>query len=394
MAIKDILCQDRAVGTLQRAMAAGRIPHAYIFAGPEGVGKFTTAREWAKLLLCENRGQETGNRGQTPFFDSCGKCQSCLKFEAGAHPDFQRVYKELLPFTREGKNKTSTPIDLPIDVIREFLVEKVGSRPALSQKSVFVVEESQKLNAASQNALLKTLEEPPPYCSIILLCTRLEDLLPTTQSRCQIVTFGTIDENIITEKLRLAGVGKEESLYWARFSQGSLGVAMQWSSIKKATEQLLAEQAAKRSSSEKIEPIDIFAIKKNLVERFVRFEIGDAITFGEWLGQQAKEIADAWEKLQKDTSAKDIGRRAINGILTMLAAALNDAMKLNVGMGEQLINEDQRRHIGELAKKYDAQAAAGGIAAIYKSMEWLEAAVNEKLIFEDLLLNLAQTAIL
>jgi DNA polymerase-3 subunit delta' len=378
MAIKDILCQDRAIGTLQRAMAAGRIPHAYIFAGPEGVGKFTTAKDWAKLLLCEkpsNSELKTQNSELKTLIDSCGKCVSCLKFEAGAHPDFQRVYKELLPFTREGKNKTSTPIDLPIDVIREFLVEKVGSRPTLSQKSVFVVEEAQKLNAASQNALLKTLEEPPPYCSIILLCTRLEDLLPTTQSRCQIVTFGTIDENIIVEKLRQAGIGKEESLYWARFSQGSLGVALQWSAVK-------------------LDEGSVFAIKRQIVERFVRFELGDAVTFGEWLGQQAKEIAEAWEKLQKDTSAKDIGRRAINGILTILAAALNDAMKLNVGMGERLINEDQRRHIGELAQKYDAEAAAGGIAAIYKSMEWLESSVNEKLIFEDLLLNLAQTAIL
>jgi hypothetical protein len=78
----------------------------------------------------------------------------------------------------------------------------------------------------------------------------------------------------------------------------------------------------------------------------------------------------------------------------MLASALNDVMKLNVGMGERLINEDQRRFVGELAKKYDAEAAAAGIAAIYKSMEWLEASVNEKLIFEELLLNLATNAIL
>jgi DNA polymerase-3 subunit delta' len=372
MGLKDIFCQDRAIGTLQRAMAAGRIPHAYIFAGPEGVGKFTTAKEWAKLLLCENSIQQPVPSIQ---YDSCGKCQSCLKFEAGAHSDFQRVYKELLPFTREGKNKTSTPIDLPIDVIREFLIEKVGSRPTLSQKSVFVVEEAQKLNVASQNALLKTLEEPPAYCSIILLCTRLEDLLPTTQSRCQIVTFGTIDEKTIVEKLRQGGIGKEESLYWARFSQGSLGVALQWSAVK-------------------LDEGSVFAIKKQIVERFVRYELGDAVTFGEWLGQQAKEIAEAWEKLQKDTSAKDIGRRATNGVLAMLASALNDVMKLNVGMGERLINEDQRRFVGELAKKYDAEAAAAGIAAIYKSMEWLEASVNEKLIFEELLLNLATNAIL
>ena len=379
MGLKDIFCQDRAIGTLQRAMAAGRVPHAYIFAGPEGVGKFTTAREWAKLLLCEKPAAselKTQNSELKTLIDSCGKCLSCMKFEAGAHSDFQRVYKELLPFTKEGKNKTPTPIELPIDVIREFLVEKVGSRPTLSQRSVFVVEEAQKLNPASQNALLKTLEEPPHYCSIILLCTRLEDLLPTTRSRCQIVTFGTIDEKLIIKTI----MGKmpmppEEALYWARFSQGSLGVSLQWAAVK-------------------LDEGSVFAIKKQLVERLVHYELGDAVTFGEWLGKQAKEIAEAWEKLQKDTSAKDIGRRATNGVLAMLATALNDIMKLNVGMGERLINEDQRRLIVELAKKYDAEAAAAGIAAIYKSMEWLEASVNEKLIFEELLLNFATNAIL
>ncbi|MDO8302929.1 MAG: DNA polymerase III subunit delta' C-terminal domain-containing protein [Sedimentisphaerales bacterium] len=377
MGLKEIFCQDRAIGTLQRAMAAGRVPHAYIFAGPEGVGKFTTAKEWAKLLLCEKPSTselKTQNSEFETLIDSCGKCLSCIKFEAGSHPDFQRVYKELLQFTKKGKDKT-TPIDLPISVINEFLVDKVGSRPTLSQRSVFVVEEAQRLNKESQNAMLKTLEEPPAYCSIILLCTRLEDLLPTTRSRCQIVTFGTIDENIIVEKLRQCGIEKEESLYWARFSQGSLGVALQWAAVK-------------------LDEGSIFATKKQLVERFASFELGDAVEFGEWLGRQAKEIAEAWEKVQKDTSTKDIGRRVTNGVLAMLAAALNDAMKLNVGTGERLINEDQRRYIGELARKYDAEAAAGGIEAIYKSMEWLDASVNEKLIFEELLLNLAANAIL
>ena len=384
MGLKEIFCQDRAIGTLQRAMAAGRVPHAYIFAGPEGVGKFTTAKEWAKLLLCESSNQHghplsvLGALAMPPNsvpYDSCGKCQSCLKFEAGAHPDFQRVYKELLQFTKKGKDKT-TPVDLPISVINEFLVDKVGSRPTLSQRSVFVVEEAQRLNKESQNAMLKTLEEPPPYCSIILLCTRLEDLLPTTQSRCQIVTFGTIYEELIIKTLMgKIPMPREEAQYWARFSQGSLGVAMQWSAVK-------------------LDEGSVFAIKKQLVEKFVRYETGDAVQFGDWLGQQAKEIAEGWEKVQKDTSTKDIGRRATNGVLAMLAAVLNDVMKLNVGMKERLINEDQRRYVEQLAKKYDAEAAAAGIAAIYKSMEWLEASVNEKLIFEELLLNLAVNAIL
>lgn len=378
MALKDIFCQDRAISTLERAMAAERVPHAYIFAGPEGVGKFTTAKEWAKLLLCQNPSASNG------FFDSCGKCQSCEGFDAGAHPDFNRVYKELLPFTDEGKNQPvdketgkmkKPPVELSIHVIREFLINRAAVKPMLSAKTVFVIEEAQKLNKESQNAMLKTLEEPPPYCSIILLCTRLEDLLPTTQSRCQIVNFGSIDENIIIQRLIQTGIGKEEARYWARFSQGSLGAALQWSKIK-------------------IEEQSIFVIKKELVERLVKFQLSDSVEFADWLIQNAKTISEAWGKMQEDTSSKDLNRRALNGVLGMIVSALNDSMKKNVGISENLINEDQERQIHDLASRLDSDMAAAGIAHAYKSMEWIEASVNEKLIFEELLLNLSANAIM
>ena len=151
MSLKDIFCQDRALGMLQSAFAADRAAHAYIFAGLEGVGKYTTARQWARLLLCE----KPVARGKTkkPFADSCGACDSCALFEGGSHPDFNHIYKELREFTKEGKGK-APPVDLPIDVIREFLVEKASNRPTLSQRKVFVISEAERLNKNSQNCLL------------------------------------------------------------------------------------------------------------------------------------------------------------------------------------------------------------------------------------------------
>ena len=202
MSLKEIFCQDKAISILQRALAAGKTAHAYIFAGTEGVGKFKTASEWAKLLLCKN--PVTEKTKETEFADSCGSCESCRVFEAGSHPDFNNVYKELREFTENGKNK-APPVDLPIDVIREFLIDKVSARPTLSERKVFVVSEAERLNKHSQNALLKVLEEPPEYCCIILLCTRLEKLLPTTKSRCQIIRFVPVAEDRIIEKLKAAG---------------------------------------------------------------------------------------------------------------------------------------------------------------------------------------------
>jgi len=146
MSLKEIFCQDKAISILRRALAADKVPHAYVFAGPEGVGKFKTACEWAKLLLCKNPIIENN------FADSCSSCQSCRLFEAGSHPDFNAVYKELLEFTKDNKDR-KTPVDLPKAVIREFLIDKVQQKPTLSARKVFVVSEAEKLNAASQNSL-------------------------------------------------------------------------------------------------------------------------------------------------------------------------------------------------------------------------------------------------
>ena len=124
MSIREIFCQERAVAGLQRALAAERLAHAYIFEGPEGVGKSSTAREWSKLLLCSDRRCETDENGRL-FYDSCGRCASCRAFENQVHPDFNLVYKELLEFTRDGKTR-NPPRQLTIDVVREFLIEKVA----------------------------------------------------------------------------------------------------------------------------------------------------------------------------------------------------------------------------------------------------------------------------
>ena len=178
MSLQEIFCQDKAISSLQHAYAVDRMAHAYLFAGDDGVGKLTTARAWAKMILCENK-QIICN--DPSFLDSCSRCHYCQLFDSGGHPDFRPIYKELIQFTKEGKNK-KTPVDMPIDVIREFLIEKVANRPTAGQYVVYVIDEAEKVNVASQNALLKVLEEPPSYCVIILLCSRLDKMLPTTLS--------------------------------------------------------------------------------------------------------------------------------------------------------------------------------------------------------------------
>ena len=367
MSLKEIFCQDRAIGILQRAFACGRMPHAYIFSGLEGVGKFKTACELSKLLLCKEPVKEKTGSGE--FADSCGRCESCRTFEAGSHPDFNLIYKELLEFTRDNKGK-KTPVDLPKDVIREFLIDKVSMRPTLSKSKVFVVSEAERLNAFSQNSLLKVLEEPPEYCFVILLCNRLEKLLPTTKSRCQIIRFAPIDEEIIIGKLREMGIGQKQAQYFGRLAQGSLGQGCRWANLELAD-------------------ANLYQIKKDLVVSVSTFEYANALELAQRFLGEGKSIAAASAKLEAATSKTDINRRASKTLIRIVISALQDAMKLGLEADKNIINFDQKEKITKLAGRFSAEQIAGKISNCYEALRWIDASVNEKLIFERLLLNLA-----
>ena len=371
--LSDIFCQERAVSSLQRAYDAGRMGHAYLFAGGDGVGKFTTARAWAKMLLCADK--RVGGDGEGRFYDSCGECESCKVFEGGGHPDFKEIYKELREFTKDGKGKTA-PLDMPIDVIREFVIEKAAARPAMADYVVFVIRQAERLNNASQNALLKVLEEPPKHCVIILLCSKLDKMLPTTQSRCQVVRFGPIDDDRIVEHLVSQGVERNEARYWARFSEGSLGVAIEWATLE-------------------LKDSSVYRIKNELVNKVVKYTLADSLELADWMLKAGKDIGDAWCKKLEKVSKSDINRRALKGVIRMVVSVFGDAMRMSVdGSAENIVNVDQAGAIKSMAERIDAERAAEAVAAGYKNMAWVDASVNEKLIFEELLLNLSCSGIL
>ena len=369
--LSQIVCQDRAIAPLQRAFAAGRMPHAYVFSGADGVGKFATARAWAKMLLCQDRTQRPG---EPAFFDSCGRCASCHMFESGGHPDFQPIYKELVTFTKNGKNKTA-PLDMPIDVIREFLLDKAATRPQASQYVVYVIREAEKVNPYSQNAMLKILEEPPPFCVIILICSRLEKMLPTTLSRCRLVRFGPVEAGFIVRKLEESGITDPESGYWANFCEGRLGQALQWAAL---------EPKGDRP----------YQIKRELLDRLANASLPDVLEQADWMGKAAKQIAAAWSAVTENVSTKDITRRAQIGLIQMVTLALSDALKLTLGSGKALVNTDQTAVIRQLADKYEPERLSLLVTQMYQLHRWVESSVNEKLIFEQLLLNLTHSDII
>ncbi len=369
MSFQEILCQERAVGLLQRAYTGGKDAHAYLFAGPDGVGRYKTAMQWSKLLLCEAP-REVEGLGH----DSCDQCKSCHLVDAGTHPDFFHVYKELKQFTADGKGKAA-PVDLSIDVIREFLIDKVAGRPTHGQRKVFVVSEAERLNTASQNALLKVLEEPPAYCSIILLCTRLEKLLPTIKSRAQTIRFGPVEAGIIEKHLVDAGIPSEATRYFARLSQGSWG---------------LAERLGKLEAA----GAELFQGKQRLLTALARLQLAQCVDIAQKCLDFAKRISESWIELEPETSKTDLTRRGQRLVVQMVMAALADAMKRPVQPGYVLINADQEAVIGQWSARYDPEAAADRIADGYEALQWIDAGTNEKLVFERLLLRLAGAGII
>jgi DNA polymerase-3 subunit delta' len=362
MSFKQIFCQDKAIELLQRAFISDRAAHAYIFAGPEGVGKFRTSREWAKLLLCHDPVIKND------FAESCGKCRSCQLFDGDSHPDFSHIYKELREFTEDGKGK-GPPVDLPINVIREFLIAKVSIRPSLSRRKVFVISEAERLNASSQNSLLKVLEEPPLYCCIVLLCTRLEKLFPTIKSRSQIIRFSPIAEDNIIESLKKMGIDNKRARYFARLAEGSLGMAGQWAKLELADAEL-------------------YKIKKELICSLADYDLADALDLAEELLDKSRKVAAVWTELDKNTSKTDINRKAAKTLIRMFISAFQDVMKQKMQPAEKAVNFDQNEHVKKIAERFTPEQSSDKIADCYQMLQWIESSVNEKLIFEHLLLSL------
>jgi DNA polymerase III subunit delta' len=168
--------QKRVVELLQRAMAQDRVPHAYLFCGPAGAGKMTTAVALAAAIQCI----DAPGRG-------CGECVACSKIAGGIHPDVQVL-------ERQGAAQI-----IPIETVRSQVIATLGLPPHEGNARIFLVEEASSLASASANALLKTLEEPPRRTHFILCTTAPDQLLPTIRSRCQRVMFSSLSAELRAE---------------------------------------------------------------------------------------------------------------------------------------------------------------------------------------------------
>ena len=184
---ETLIGQDNIVQTLKNSIKRGKLAHAYLFCGPRGVGKTTTARLFAKAINCAN---------PTKDMDPCGECESCKSFEEG------RSYciHELDAASNNG-----------VDDIKN-LMDQVQIPPQVGKYSVYIIDEVHMLSTAAFNAFLKTLEEPPAHAIFILATTEKHKILPTILSRCQTYDFNRISVPDIVRNLRMIATKENVSI--------------------------------------------------------------------------------------------------------------------------------------------------------------------------------------
>ncbi len=201
MRFTDIQAQESAVGILTRAIAADRVPHAYLFTGPAGVGKFLAARALAMTLNCAESGE-----------DACGECLSCRKIMRSSHPD---VF--VLSPPEKKKN-------IAVDAVRE-LMRRLLTRPHEGRAKVAIIDPADTMTESAANALLKTLEEPRPGAFLVLISSAGSSLLSTVRSRCQQIRFRALPTDVVETLLMDSGTSPEDAAVAASLSNGSMAQA-------------------------------------------------------------------------------------------------------------------------------------------------------------------------
>ena len=225
MPFSELIGQDRALGALRSALSRGALHHAYLFAGPEGVGKGTAARLLAQAGNCDRAVRD----GVAPAVDPCGQCGPCRKIAHGTHPDVIALAQERVMAKAgrwEPKGGRTPSKDIVVDQVRDLVDHRLSLRRFEGRRRFVLIDPADAMNAQAQNALLKTLEEPPEDTTLVLVASRPDALLPTIRSRCARLSFAPLPEATITERLAAAGRSAEDARLAAALSAGSLSRAV------------------------------------------------------------------------------------------------------------------------------------------------------------------------
>ena len=303
----QILGQDRALKTLGQSLVSGHFPHAWIFHGPSGTGKCTTALRIAAVVVDPLSG-DAERKNCSPKLEG----PSAAFLRAGTHPDVKIIRAELASSSADRELRDRKQNNIPVALLREHMIGGVsgsGARidaavyrsSAMGAGKVFIIDEAERLETDGQNVLLKTLEEPPPGTVIILVTKSLDRLLPTVRSRCQSVGFFPLAESVMDGWLNanLSEINGAAREFVRMYAAGSPGAAV--------TSVALGLQSLHADLMPMIDQIERGVCPLAMSERMNDF---------------AAEVADAAVKKNENASKEAANRRATSVVFSVIGAEI------------------------------------------------------------------------
>ncbi len=330
--------------SLRRMLKAERVPHSLIFVGAEGVGKKLFALELAKSFVCQNPRD----------FEACDECSACRRADVFTFPkaDDKDAYKEVI-FSEHPDIGLVIPYNknILVDAVRD-LEKEANFRPYQAKARFLLIDDADKMNDAASNALLKTLEEPPPTSHIFLITARPDALLPTILSRCQTIRFAPIPTNEIADHLlKTKKFSPDEAAILAKLSAGSIGRAL-----------LLDLEKFRNQRETMLKVLESLLIKQDRVV----------------LLRTAEEMNDAKNKDDYDNSFK------------VLETLIHDVWKLTLGANEEnLINADIKNNLKIFAENADTKRLASWLVEIETMRENFNVNLNRKIATDALFMQMA-----
>ena len=315
---EKVMGHAQAVAHLENAIKQNKVSHAYIFNGEKGCGKKMLALEFARMLQCQEEGRP------------CGKCRSCLQAESGNHPDIIKITHE-------------KPGSIGVDDIREQLIGDVQIKPYSSPYKVYIVPDAEKMTVQAQNALLKTIEEPPAYAVILLLTTNASAFLPTILSRCVMLTLKPVpDEQVRSYLMEHVQIPDYQADICVAFAQGNIGKAVELASSDTFQE----IKTAAMHLAKHIPDMEISEINQNVKDvATFKMDIQDyldllAIWYGDALYYKATNYINVCVfKDEINIIVEQTKKASYEGISTILEALQKAKARLNANVNFDLTME-------------------------------------------------------